>query len=73
MTLRTAIAICLTMSFAAGCASTRPIQIVAPECLWAERMEWTSKQVDAIVDCCPGLAMQLLTHNENFKRECRDD
>lgn len=61
------ILVLMTMSFVAGCASSHAI---VPDCVWAAYISFTAAEADAIVDCCPEVARQILTHNENFVREC---
>lgn len=57
------------MIFVAGCVS-KPVHVVSRDCLWAERINWTAEEGDAIVDCCPAVAEQLISHNDNHEREC---
>jgi len=47
------------------------IQVLSRECIWVRDFEWDERQADALVDCCPELARQLLTHNERVRMMCR--
>lgn len=60
----------LTTIFVSGCV-TQPVQVISRDCLWAEQMRWTEEQADALVDCCPTLARQLLLHNALHAELCR--
>lgn len=66
-----AIAICLAMIFVSGCV-TRPVVTISKDCLWADRIDWSLAEADAIVECCPDVARQLVTHNETYQRECNE-
>ena len=63
------ILILTAMTFGSGCAIQPPIQIVG-ECVWVERITWTTDEADAIVDHAPEVARQLLRHNAKVGAFC---
>ena len=61
----------IVMIFATGCAAAPPITVLSKDCVWAQPFNWTTKEADQIVDCCPELARRLLTHNAMHQEFCR--
>lgn len=63
------IAISAATICAVGCVS-RPVTVIPPDCLWSDQITWTTADADAIVDCCPEVARQMLAHNAKHRRLC---
>lgn len=53
-----------------GCAVNPPITVVSRECLFAEALRWTELQAEILYECCPELAVQMLTHNRQIRELC---
>ena len=69
---RSMTALLTLMTFASGCATLPPpIQVLSRECVWVERLQWSTEQADQLVDCCPDLARQMLRHNLMREELCR--
>lgn len=60
----------LSVFFLIGCAIQPPVQVISRECLWATQFQWTTEEANQIIDCCPQLAQNLLTHNMRVKEIC---
>ena len=53
-----------------GCAAGRPIIVNSRDCQWAQPISWTMAEGQAIFECCPAVAEQMIAHNELHEKEC---